>query len=609
MRSFWYRMKGTMKRNIPEIAVVLISMIVLGSFVSMKEGFHMDELISFEFANAEYNPWIVSVQPQGRLAKFVYNEILADSPGETLSNLITETIDLFKNGENSKALSYKADVFGEPTWITGKQFLDYITVGSEDAFNYPSVYFNVLSDNHPPLHFMALHTISSIFQGKAEAWMGCLINMIAVAVILVLLMKTVRLLSELYSMRRWGRALGILCALLYGISTGAIATTLLIRMYGMLTLWCVLYFYLILKKWQDKKFVRHNVGLILVTMAGFWTQYFFLFYCILLAGVTAIALLTSRRFREFWCFVRSMVIAALIGIALFPFAIEDVFSSGRGMDAISSLKEGLSGYAEDFSEFAGILAKRTFEPQFWIMLLILALFAGVAVCAVLVNKKKILKASPDERPMPEKGLRRSRIAVLCMLIIPSMGYFLLAARMAPFRVDRYVMPVFPFVFLLGTMAMAGLLFFLSQFTGERLRRGLFATVCTIAVLLQAFGVFRYDGTYLYKGYAKQERFAEENAGKDCICIYVGVGYYENLKEFTNYEKTLLVTVEELMCRSDVDSVRSLDEAVILIKAGVNKEQALYVLTEGYGFELESDNQVDESPYGDTILLMRKGDEM
>lgn len=607
MKAFLQKMKGTIKRNIAEIVVVLVSMAVLGTFVSMKEGFHMDELISFEFANAEYNPWIVSVQPQGRLAKFVYNEILADSLGETLSNLITETIDLFTNGEDSKALSYKADVFGEPTWITGRQFFDYITVGSEDAFNYPSVYFNVLSDNHPPLHFMVLHTISSVFRGRAEAWMGCLINMISVSVIMVLLMKAGRVLAETFGMQEWGKWIGILCALLYGISQGAIATTLLIRMYGMLTLWCVLYFYLILKKWQKKEFDRRNVGLIFVTMLGFWTQYFFLFYCFLLAAVTVFVLLQSRRFREFLCFLRSMLIAAVIGVAVFPFAIEDVFQSGRGMDALSSLREGFSGYAEELSDFTNILVKSTFTPLFRLLFIVLAFVACVAAGSALLKKKRMQKPLPEEQKS-DKGMRRNRAVIACMLVIPSAGYFFLAARMAPFQVDRYIMPVFPFVIVLGTMISTGLLYFLKKNTGERQTRGLPVTVCIMAVLLQALGLFCYDGNYLYRGYAEQEKIAEENSEKACICIYVGVGYYENLKEFTHYEKTLLVTVEELMHRSDMDSVRALDEVVVLIKAGVDRDQALNVLTEGYDFEPENGDWFEEGPYGDTILLMRKGNE-
>lgn len=35
-----------------------------------------------------------------------------------------------------------------------------------------------------------------------------------------------------------------------------------------------------------------------------------------------------------------------------------------------------------------------------------------------------------------------------MLMVPVAGYFLLASRMSPYLVDRYIMPLFPFVALL-----------------------------------------------------------------------------------------------------------------------------------------------------------------
>ncbi len=274
----------------PEIGVVLFCLFVLGLFVLRKEGFHMDELLSFELANAEFNPWIVPTQPEGRLAKFVRNEIDGESFGETFRNLAAEAKDVLQNRGESKLLTYTADVYEEPVWITAEQFQDYITVDRGDAFNYLSVYFNVKDDNHPPLHFMLLHTVCSLFQGRAESWMGCLINLAAVAAVMVLLIKSGRLLADALGMKERTRLTGLLAALLYGLSTGAVATALLIRMYGMLTLWCAAYFYIVLKKWLNREFDRHNVCLTAVTAMGFWTQYFFLFYCILLAGVVCVLL-------------------------------------------------------------------------------------------------------------------------------------------------------------------------------------------------------------------------------------------------------------------------------------------------------------------------------
>ena len=227
-----------------EIAAIVLCMLIFSFGVSWKEGYHMDELLSFELANARFNPWIVPTQPQGRLAKFVENEIISDSFSETFGNLWDTVKDVLENRGSSKLLSYEADVYEEPVWISGEQFKDYITVDGQDAFQYLSVYFNVKDDNHPPLHFMMLHTVSSLFWGQIRPFMGCIINMAAVAGIMILLMKLGRVYAGFLGMEERGRLLGLFAALLYGLSTGAMATVLLIRMYGVLSFFCVAFFYL-----------------------------------------------------------------------------------------------------------------------------------------------------------------------------------------------------------------------------------------------------------------------------------------------------------------------------------------------------------------------------
>lgn len=568
-----------------ETAVTVLCLVLLCLFVSAKEGFHMDELLSFELANAEYNPWIVPTQPEGRLAKFVHNEIDGESIGETLENLKEELADLLKNRGSAKLLNYKADVYEEPVWITGEQFRDYITVGRGDAFNYLSVYFNVKDDNHPPLHFMLLHTVSSLFRGKTEAWMGCSVNLAAMAVILVLLMRLGAMLAEALGAAELSWQAGLLCALLYGLSAGAAATTLLIRMYAMVTMWCVAYFYLVLKKWRDGSFDRKNGGLILVTALGFWTQYFFLFYCIFLAAAVMILLCAQKKRRQLWGFVRSMATAAVVGLLVFPFAVADVFSSGRGVEALENLSQGLSGYGERLRVFLQILGRRTFSPWLWLLLLV----SAAVLAAVRLRGKR--------RGDGEKT--REKVIYWVLLLVPIAGYFLLAARMSPYLVDRYVMPLFPFVILAGTLLIISL-------SGGKAGRRWMAVLGLSAVMLQIVGTAQYDGSYLYRGYKAQESVAAEYGKNACICVYDGVGYYENLKEFVYYSRTLLLKKEELESRRERESIEALEEFVLLVKGGVADEEVLALFAEQYGFTLQRQIFDGDSVYGDKIYILRKG---
>lgn len=575
------------KKILPELLAVILCLGVLCIGVSFKEGYHMDELLSFELADARYNPWIVPTQPEGRLAKFVREEIQGDSFGETLMNLKSTVTDVLKNRGSSKLLSYKADVYEEPAWITSGQFRDYVTVDGSDAFDYLSVYFNVKDDNHPPVHFMLLHTMSSLFPGTLSPWLGCTINLICVGITLWLLLRLGRQLSEILGMEEQGRLLGILAVLLYGLSTGALASVLLIRMYCLLSCLCVALLSMHVEKWKEHGFDRSNKGLIAITVLGFLTQYFFLFYCILLAAVTAAGLLCSKRMRELWIYIRSMVVAAVIGLVLFPFAIADVFSSGRGVEALDNLTSGFAGYGARLLAFARILADRTVGD--------LLLGAGCATAVVLAVVLWYRRHRGQELSMS-----REVKGILCMLIIPVVGYYLLASRMSPYLVDRYVMPMFPMIALLFALLLCCLGKRLAKASGWKERLvgiGLMALI----IVVQGLRLASYDGEYLYRGYGQQEQLAEEYASLPCICVYAGVGYYENLPEFMHYDRTLLVTAEELAERKDVDSLRMLDRVVVLIKPGVEEETVSSVLREKYGMEPE-ETLLSEGVHGDNIYL-------
>lgn len=574
-----------------ELLVLVLCGILLSVGISRKEGYHMDELLSYELSNARFNPWIVPTQPQGRLDKFVEQELEGDTPGETLGNIWDIVVDVLQNRGSSKLLSYEADVFEEPVWIDRERFADYITVQEQDAFQYLSVYFNVKDDNHPPLHFMALHTISSFIRGKAEPFMGCLINLAAALGTIWLLMALGRRLMKGFGLEEYARSAGLLAGGFYGLSAGALATVLLIRMYGMLTFLCVAFFYLHLKKWQEQGFASHNKALILVTVLGFWTQYFFLFYCLLLAAVTMVLLWRKNRKKESWIYLRSMALSAVIGVTGFPFAIQDVFSSGRGVEALNNLSEGMSGYGSRLIAFGTIVLQNTLYRALWAVPLVL-----LVICLLKRGKK----SNREVMQKPASG----NSDLVAMLLLPVAGYFLLAARMSPYLVDRYVMPVFPFVMLAFGVAIVYLVAMFEK--RENKKRNVttdLTLVCGLLLLVQSLSYWNYNGEYLYQGYHEQEELAQEYASEACICAYAGVGYYENLKEFTSYEKTLLTTLEELENRKEKASIQELEQVVVLIKQNVDLEKVADVLSEEYGLTLAEDlgAKLAVSVHGDRIL--------
>lgn len=327
-----------------------------------------------------------------------------------------------------------------------------------------------------------------------------------------------------------------------------------------------------------------------MTVLGFLTQYFFLFYCLLLAAVTAVLLLVKKRKKELFCYIRSMVIAAIIGVGVFPFAIADVFSSGRGVEALQNLSEGFGGFGSRIAAFAEILADRTFGIRLTIVLVVAFVLSMVVMALQHYRKKE----------NEHEAVSENKCALLWMLILPMVGYFLLAARMSPYLVDRYIMPLFPFAVLVGV------LFLLHG--GEKDARKQNYVLCGLFLVCQIIGLIQYDGTYMYSGYGTQRAMAEEYAKLPCICIYEGVGYYENLLEFTSYERTLLLTSEELRNRQDKASIDELEQVVVLLKQEVwaNKEyDVLADLEKEYGLTVAEILWRGPGVYGDQALLLTK----
>lgn len=573
----------TSKKNIWWILPLILVFAVQCFFMAQKEGYHIDELLSYELSNAQYNPWIVPTQPVGRLAKFVNEEIYGETFGETLGNLYDTIVDVMQNRGNSKILQYKADVYSEPVWINAGQFRDYLTVDDRDAFQYLSVYFNVKDDNHPPVHFMLLHTVCSVFRRTVAPFQGEIINLLAILGCCVLLIRLgVLIESGKVIPEGSGRLYGSCAAVLYGVSSGAIATGLLIRMYSVLTFFCMALFYFHMKKWLQNEFDKNNKRLIVVTVLGFLTQYFFLFYCLGLALVTTILLIGRKRYREVKCYIRSMILAAVFGLGLFPFAVADVFSSSRGVEALENLQGSFADYRIRIREFGNILLTRCFgRPVYaWVSIVLLIVLCG----AILWRKRRGLSI-----PWQKESL-----AVSILLVVPVCGYFLLAARTSPYMVDRYIMVLFPFMALIF-MILLGAVF--QMLCLKRLY-----LMGIPVLLLGIINVTSYDGEYLYKGYENQLEIARQYRDTPCICLYDGTVYYYNLMEFMEYDRTLLLKMPELEQRQENGELAGIDELVVLRKSIVEEDDMIQAL-ENYGWQVERKLLTQEgSVYGDTIYL-------
>ncbi len=77
----------------------------------------------------------------------------------------------------------------------GKPYMDYLTADEEDCFNYINVWQSQASDVHPPLYYVCLHTICSLFPGTFSKWYAGVINIFFAIMTLWVVRRTVNIFS------------------------------------------------------------------------------------------------------------------------------------------------------------------------------------------------------------------------------------------------------------------------------------------------------------------------------------------------------------------------------------------------------------------------------
>ena len=126
------------------LAVVIVLSLALSTvFMMNKQGYHEDELLTYNLANS--------------------------------------------------ANTLKTD--GE--WNSGADFIDYLSVSDGDRFNYEQVYENQIIDaSHPPFYYGLVHTVCSLFPNQFSKYFAFSINVLAMAGILIMLFKIVKRITK-----------------------------------------------------------------------------------------------------------------------------------------------------------------------------------------------------------------------------------------------------------------------------------------------------------------------------------------------------------------------------------------------------------------------------
>ena len=548
-------------------------------FAFQKEGYHMDEILSYELSNSEFTPWITPTQPEGRLEKYYRGEIHDERFGRTVSNLLTQVYDVLKRRGSSVAASYTADVYDAPQWMTEEDITRYVTFYGSDSVIALSAYYNTTTDNHPPLYFMLLNIISAVWSlfayGSLSVWPGIILNMIFMAGSLLMICAFFRdIAGKPY--------LGPLAALIYGLSPAGLNTVLLIRMYSMTSFFCIAFTYVLFLKMQKEDEPRYkNKVLTLVTVLGFLTQYFVCIYYFFLTLCVLIYLIRTGKKNVLKGLVKSLVISAVIGLILYPFVYHDFFGTTIGNSVRESMS-GLGGYMDKIGRFGMIVAAECAGSA-----------VSFAVLCIIIAAALIIS-------FKTKKVKQWTLAPA----ISAFLYFLTVSKIAPYTVDRYLMPVLGIVIMTFVSAVYFVIrMIMEKFISSGKARAVIGScagilICGVCILF----VFINEPGYLYKGYNEQLRLSERYENYDAVVVYEGTSFYQNVPELMNYNNCLLVNKDELAVFDEKLAGHS--EIIVIEGAGVDRDEVITTLGDMYGYTSLA-VLMDDGVFGDRVCLLSK----
>ena len=558
-----------MQKYLKENKFIILTIIILCGlmffFINQKQGFHEDEIFSYGSSNYKYDNvfrWFGYAEANQDI---LYNQVLQGNFIKRIDNLVKFIKDPNQFQKN-EILAQEI-----PTFRTKEDALDYLAIQQEDIFNYFSVYYNQSRDVHPPLFYFLVHFTSTLFYNQFSKYIIFALNLLFFIGTLITIKKIMDKLNH--------KELTIPTMILYGASMGAISTVMFQRMYMMLTFFSILYLYYIIKFIKDNFKIKDKFFFVLTIICGFLTQYYFCIYIVLVFLILAIYLLVNKQFKKCWDFFKPHILAAIIGILFYPFCIEDIFFSYRG---IGSTDNKTNTFLENL-QYYGEQIINLFSLQ--------NIFIFLIIILIIVLIYKIIK-----KQLPK--IQRQDKLNLTVIILPIIIFIVIVSKIAPFLgenyTSRYIMLLFPIIAIAS--------FYIISFIFNN-KKTLFIITLVVSLCLSINGLINSTPVYLYKDYGKVMELAQENADK--YFVYVFDNYFTHLNsmpEFATYKESLILNknIHDFKLL-DNEKLNNENEFILCIKNWLNKEEILNLVLENSGYNdyevlLELNSDIESTYY-------------
>ena len=563
-------MKNKNVFNILFILTLIILSLIMFYFINQKEGFHEDEIFSYGSSNYKYDNVFQAAAHMDSRNRAIEKYIIGDNLSQTIKNMIYYS----KNSKEFGDLVWEIMSQDKPIWKTPEDAKNYLSVTSDEILSLGSVYYNQARDVHPPLFYFLVHLISILFLNNFSKYIIFIINLGFFVGICILIRKILKLYNK--------EKLSISTMILYGGSIGAISTVIFQRMYAMLAFFCVYYLYINLKIIKnefiiDKKLKRE---LVIITILGFLTQYYFCIYAVFIFLCMMIKMLKDKNKENYTKYLIAHIKAAIIGVVIFPPAIYHIFFSYRGVGnsnnvnitekTIFYLKEVLNSYS--LNNLIGY---------------IFILIATIVIIILSIKKRKEIKDK----------------FIGILLIVPIILFIITVSKISP-NVNskytiRYITAILPIIAL-------GVILIIDRII--RNKKLSVIIIVSFSIIISILGLVYNEPKYLYKGYREYLDLAKQY--KELNFVYMcdnGFTHINSLPEFMIYNKSMIINTnhDDLEFLKTEPELQKQERFVLSIKKWMNVDEVLNNVLEKTGFDEYEVLLDDKGDFNSIIYLIKK----
>lgn len=321
------------------VVLLAAQLAVLCYWGVQKQGFHVDEVYTFELSN------------------------------------YPETI--YGDGENAYA-----------NWKTGDTFTAILEPADGRLFDLSVPFWNGETDNHPSTYYILVNILSSIFKLlgiSAGKWAGLIPNFACCLVTTVFWVMLLRRLLQNDLLALCGGAAWAFCI-------GAINIGVYLRMYALLTMASVMFTWLHLKflsQYAAGRSAGKTLMLIqLATVAGILSQYYFLFFAFFFCGSVCVYFFAKKDWSMLRCYMLTEISAVAAAELLFPRMIVRLLFGDRGSEALDNMLHG-SSYLPQLRTVLDIINQELFGGFGAAVLAVSTLLLLMAAASARIKKKRI----------------------------------------------------------------------------------------------------------------------------------------------------------------------------------------------------------------------------